>query len=142
MPTLGVRSFTIDGSSCSGLTASNSNYHLAYSGATNGYVVTQDSTTTGLTTNSASQAYGSEQSTTFTVTVRTGNGEPLPASESVTVSVGTTSCVATLAPNSTGGRGGCAIGATDLNVGPYGDGDLWRGHRSVRVGARRPRRSR
>ena len=118
-PALAVRSFTVDGSSCSGLSPSNSNYHLAYAGATNGYVVTQDSTTTGLTTNSASQAYGSEQSTTFTVTVRTGNGESLPAAENVTVHVGTTSCPVTLAPNATGGRGGCSIGPTDLGVGPY-----------------------
>ncbi len=118
-PALGVRSFTVDGSSCSGLSPSNPNYHLAYAGATNGYVVTQDSTTIGLTTNSASQAYGSEQATTFTVTVRTGNGESLPAAETVTVHVGTTSCPATLTPNATGGRGGCSIGPTDLGVGPY-----------------------
>ena len=99
--------------------------------ATTPFAVTQDSTTTGLTTNSASQAYGSEQSTTFTVTVRTGNGESLPPGERVTVSVGTTSCVATLTPTGTGGRGGCPIGATALAVGPYtatatygGDTDL------------------
>ena len=77
-------------------------------------MVAQDSATTSLTTNSASQAYGSEQSTTFTVTVDTGNGESLPASEKVTVEVGSTSCLATLTPSATGGRGRCPIGPHDF----------------------------
>ena len=94
-------------------------------------MVAPDSTTTHLTTDSAGQAYGDEQATTFTVTVNTGNGEPLPVSQNVTVQVGSTSCLATLTPDSHRGPGGCAIGSTDLDVGPYtasasygGDTDL------------------
>ena len=108
---------TVDGSSCSGLSPSDPNYPLAYAGATNGYRGVQRHRHHRLTTSAASQAYGEEQGHLFTATVDTGNGESLPAAETVTIDVGTTSCLATLTPNATGGQGGCRIGATDLGVG-------------------------
>jgi fibronectin-binding autotransporter adhesin len=122
---------TVVGSSCSGLSASDPNYTLTYAGATDGYVVSTDTSSVHLATNSASQAYGQENATTFTASVATGNGEAIPVAESVTVEVGTTSCLVTLSPIAGGGRGGCSIGATDLDAGPYtasvsygGDNDL------------------
>ena len=129
--TLGVGPHTVDGSSCSGLTASNPSYHLTYAGSASGYVVSKDSTSITLTTTAASQAYGDEGATTFTATVDTGNGESLPARETVTIDVGTASCPATLTPDATGGKGGCQIGNTALGVGATtasasygGDSDL------------------
>ena len=128
---MAVGPHTVDGSSCSGLAPSNPNYPLAYAGAANGYVVSNDAATITLTTTAASQAYGDEGATTFTATVDTGNGESLPAPETVTIDVGTTSCPATLTPDATGGKGGCQIGNTALGVGATtasasygGDSDL------------------
>jgi parallel beta-helix repeat protein len=120
---------TVDGSSCSGLTPSAD--PLVYAGSPDGYVVSPDSTTTSLSTDVATQNYGEEGSTTFTVTVQTGNGEPLPTADTATVDVGSASCVATLTPGGNGGSGGCSIAGTALLGGSFtasvtygGDADL------------------
>jgi hypothetical protein len=88
-------------------------------GATDGFVVTKDTTSLGLTAVASSEAFGSEGSTLFTVTVSTGNGEELPATENVTVDVGSTDCVAPVAPVTSGGSGSCAIGNSVLGAGAY-----------------------
>ena len=120
----------MDGSSCSGLDIFRSERPglrarrpFAASSA--------DSTTVSLTTNAASQPYGNEGGTVFTVTVSTENGEELPAVEYATVDVGTTTCLATLTPATGGATGSCSIGPDDLGVGPTtasvtydGDADL------------------
>ena len=117
--TLGVGHHTVDGTSCSGLTSSNSNYPLFYVGTTDGYGVSKDSSTIKLSKSAPFLSRGNEQAVTLTATVLTGNGESLPTSDSVTIGVGTTQCVATVAPAGGGGRGGCSIGASALPVGPF-----------------------
>jgi hypothetical protein len=82
--------------------------------------LSQDSTTTSLTTTpTATEPYGSEGNTSFVVTVQTGGGESVPSGEMVTVTVGTTDCVATLSPVAGGGQGSCSIGNSDLLAGSY-----------------------
>ena len=104
---------------------------IYYQGVPSGFVVSQDTTSTSVSTNAASQSYASESATTFTVTVTTANGEELPASETVTVDVGTADCVATIIPDTGGASGGCSIENGALPVGSYtavadygGDTDL------------------
>ena len=106
----------VDGSSCSGLVSSEP---IIYQGVADGYVVSPDSTTTTLSMSSSTQTLGNESATVFTVAVQTGNGEPLPSVDSTTVTVGSTSCVAAVAPTATGGSGGCSIGDSALPAG-YG----------------------
>ena len=75
---------------------------------------------------------GSESAAIFSVAVTTGNGETLPATETATVDVGSTNCVASLTPSGSGGAGTCTIGNSALTAGgPYavtvsypGDTDL------------------
>jgi uncharacterized repeat protein (TIGR01451 family) len=55
-PTLAVGTYTIDGSSCSGLSLSSTNYTLSYAGATSGFVVLSAPIAV---TVSGSQTYGS-----------------------------------------------------------------------------------
>jgi hypothetical protein len=93
--------------------------------------VNQDSTLTVLQGLPLSVVYGSEQKAVFGVAVLTGNGEALPASEPVTVTVGTASCVASMTPTTLGAVGSCSIAATALPVSSYkvsgtyvGDPDL------------------
>ncbi len=108
--------YTVSGTSCSGLTAP-TGYTLSYAGATNGFVVSNDSTTTSLKASPASEVYGNESGTTFTVKVTTGNGEVIPSTgETVSVTVGTANCTATLTPGGNGGSGTCTIGSTALGV--------------------------
>jgi hypothetical protein len=106
------------------------NYSAA-AGSDQTVTVGADSTTTGLATNTASQIYGHEGATRFTVTVHTANGEALPTTDSATVHVGTASCVATLTPAGNGGSGGCSIANSAITFGSYtaavtygGDADL------------------
>ncbi len=88
--------------------------------ATTGFSVTKDTSTATVSETPTTQAYGHEASTTFTVAVVTGNHEVLPSTDSVTINVGTASCVASVTPSGTGGTGSCTIGATALVVGgPY-----------------------
>jgi hypothetical protein len=74
-------------------------------------VVNKDTSTTTVSESPTTKAYGSEAGTVFTVNVITANGENLPAAEPVTINVGSTSCVATVAVTKTGT---CSIGATAL----------------------------
>jgi hypothetical protein len=132
---LGTGDHTVDGATCSGFVSSNPDYPVFPSstvGAVNGFVVTaKDSTSVELSAAPASEPFGSEASTAFTVTVFTGQGEELAGSENVTVDVGTTSCVALVAPTTGGGSGSCSIGNSALAAGDYtasasypGDDDL------------------
>ena len=93
--------------------------------------VSQDSTLTLLQGLPTTTPYGSEQKAVFGIVVLTGNGEALPASEPVVISVGTTSCVSSMTPSPFGAYGTCSIAATALPVGSYkvsatyvGDTDL------------------
>ena len=81
--------------------------------------VNQDSTATVLQGLPTAVAYGSEQKAVFGVAVLTGNGEPLPATEPITVVVGTTSCVASLTPTPLGAVGVCSVASAALPVGSY-----------------------
>ena len=122
---LGAGSYTILGTSCGGFTPSDStDYSVTYVGATNGFVVSQDTTTTSLsTTPTATQSYLSQADTSFVVTVTTGNGESL-SGESVTVTVtgtvGVTSCLANLSADpGVGGQGSCSVANGALPAGDY-----------------------
>jgi hypothetical protein len=85
-----------------------------------GFTVSPDGTITAITANPSSDPYGHESTTNFTVTVVTMNGEPVPSSsETVTVHVGTTSCVVTLTPSAGGGQGSCTIADKALPPGGY-----------------------
>ena len=117
---LGLGGHTVDGQSCSGLTSSDPSDPVFYQGATNGFLVLPDSTFTTVTPSADSQRDGNESATTFTVTVTTGNGEELPATDSANVFVGSTNCVATITPDPGGGSGGCSIGNSALGAGTYG----------------------
>jgi Bacterial Ig-like domain (group 3) len=94
--------------------------------------VITDSTTTTIKAVNASQPYGKEAATAFTVTVLTGGGEVLPFSgETATVNVGSATCIVALTPGGSGGSGSCSIGNTALVAGSYtatgtygGDSDL------------------
>ena len=61
-----------------------------------------------------SVTYGDEEASTFTMTVTTGHGEVLPVSENETVTVGSTTCTASVVPGGSGGSGTCEIGGTAL----------------------------
>ncbi len=80
-----------------------------------------DSTTTKVVAKPASEKYGKESATTFSVTVTTGGGEPLSfTGEAALVNVGGSAvCVATLTPGGRGGTGSCSIGETALMPGNY-----------------------
>src|SRR6202021_2997808 len=73
---LAIGTYTIDGSSCSGLTSSDPTdypvFPSSYSGATNGFVVTADTTQLSLTAVPSPVTFGNESSTLFTVTLLTG----------------------------------------------------------------------
>jgi hypothetical protein len=84
--------------------------------APTGFSVTKDTSTATVSETPTSEAYGHESSSVFTVAVVTGNHEVLPSTDSVTINVGTTSCVASVTPSGTGGTGSCSIGTTAL---PY-----------------------
>jgi trimeric autotransporter adhesin len=108
-------------------------FYASPSAGTAAFEVTEDSTTTSLAASPGSEPYGNEGATSFTVTVTTYYGEVIPSStETVTVDVGSTSCIATLAPDvGVGGEGSCSIGNAVLSVGDYtasamysGDDDL------------------
>jgi hypothetical protein len=132
---LALGSYTVDGSSCSGLTTTDPTdypvFPSSYSGVMDGFVVSRDTTKLSLTASPSPVTYGNETTTVFTVTLLTGNGEELSGPEGVTVDVGTTSCPVTLKPTALGGSGTCSIGNSALIGGSYsasvnypGDTDL------------------
>jgi hypothetical protein len=108
----------LDPSTCSGLTSSDAS-PVYYVSVPSGFVVSPDTSTVNVSTDVSAQPYGSESSTTFTVTVVTGNGEPIGSGEQVLVQVGVASCTVTLIPASGGGSGGCSFGERDLQPGVY-----------------------
>ena len=77
--------------------------------APTGLTVTKDTAVATVSETPTSVSYGHESASIFTVNVVTGNHEVLPSTDSVTVNVGTTSCVASVAPSGTGGSGTCSI---------------------------------
>ena len=83
---------------------------------THDVVVNMDNTTTSVSVSPMQATYGNESTSVFTVNVTTTHGESLPATENVTVHVGSASCTAPVAPSSGGGTGTCSIGNIDLGV--------------------------
>jgi hypothetical protein len=73
------------------------------------FTVAKDTTTATVSETPSTVTYGNESASTFTVTVTTGHHELLPATESVTVNVGTASCIASVSPSGNGGSGTCTI---------------------------------
>jgi uncharacterized repeat protein (TIGR02543 family) len=71
--------------------------------------VVKDSTYLSVSVSPSTVAFGDESNARITVTVLTGNGEALIGPESVTVTVGTTDCVALVSPSRNGGIGTCSI---------------------------------
>ena len=89
-----------------------------YAGSTSGVKVlrvTKDWTRVKVSVSTTSVNFGNESSVTFTTTVSTGNGEPVPNGESVSVHVGSVSCTAVLH----GGTGTCTIANSALPPGKY-----------------------
>ncbi len=107
-------------------------YNAGATSSPQSFSVSQDSTFTVMQGLPITIAYGSEQKVVFGVAILTGNGEVLPATESVTVNVGTASCVASMTPTPpVGAIGSCSITASSLVVSSYkvstsylGDPDL------------------
>jgi|GEM_PF-7061030 len=79
--------------------------------AATGLTITQDTTTATVSESPTNVVYGLESSSTFRVTVVTGNLEALPTTDHVTVNIGggAASCVVAVAPAGTGGTGTCTI---------------------------------
>ncbi len=71
--------------------------------------VTKDTTNTSVAETSFAPPYGQESAESFDVNVTTTNGERLPETDHVTVTVGSTSCVAKVKPDTGGGHGSCAL---------------------------------
>jgi streptogramin lyase len=101
--------------------------------ASTAFTVTRDDTRMGLRLTANYLHYGQESTEVAGVAVSTGSGEELPATEPVTVTVGSASCVAEVAPTPGGGSGSCTplSGDTALPPGTYpasahykGDADL------------------
>ncbi len=88
--------------------------YLTSSSSAQTLTVNQDSTTTTISESPNSVTYGDEEASTFTMTVTTGHGEVLPVSENETVTVGSTTCTASVVPGGSGGSGTCEIGGTAL----------------------------
>jgi hypothetical protein len=78
--------------------------------------VSPDTTTAAVTAAPSTVTIGYEGVAALGVTVATGNGESLPATEPVTVTVGTATCAAQVVPSAGGGTGSCHLGASDLAV--------------------------
>ena len=79
-----------------------------------GFTVTKDSSSTAISVSPSTVTVGAENVAVFTVTVTTGNGEVIGAGETVTVQVGSASCVVHLTPSGQGGSGTCTIGSSAL----------------------------
>jgi hypothetical protein len=85
--------------------------------------VAKDTTTTKVSESPTSVAPGAESAAMFTVGVATHYGEAVPNGEKVTVTVGSTSCVATL----TAGNGTCTITNSALKPGSYAVSNVYSG---------------
>ena len=78
--TLAVGSYTVDGSSCSGLSSSNASYSIAYTGATSGFSVSQATPTASISNLPGSGTYNGG----FTATVSTNSNGTTSVSSSTT----------------------------------------------------------
>jgi hypothetical protein len=89
--------------------------------ATTTFTVGPDSATLTVSASPGTVAYGAEGAAVFSVTLTTTNGESLPGSEGVTVTVGSSSCPVTLAPSGGGGHGSCSLASSVALIagGPY-----------------------
>jgi hypothetical protein len=112
---LSVRATFVPGSVSS--TSPNFAYTTSMSGPFSGdnFLVKKDSTTTKVSVSPSSVSVGAESSATFSVVVTTASGESVPNNETVSVKVGTASCVVTL----TAGKGTCTIANSALGAGSY-----------------------
>jgi uncharacterized repeat protein (TIGR02543 family) len=77
--------------------------------------VTKDLTSVSVSVSTTNVNFGDEFAVTFTATARTGNGEPVPNAEIVTIHVGPATCTAVLH----GGTGICTISNSALPPGRY-----------------------
>jgi hypothetical protein len=98
-------------------TSSNFSYTTSMSGPFSGdnFLVKKDATTLKVSLSPSSVTLGAESLVTFSVSLTTGNGEIVPNGESVTVKVGSTSCVVTLSA----GKGTCFLANSALGAGSY-----------------------
>jgi hypothetical protein len=112
---LTVRATFVPGSPSS--TSPNYAYTTSMSGPFSGdnFLVKKDSTTIKVTVSPNSVTLGAESLAIFSVNVKTGNGEAVPNAETVSVKVGSTSCLVTLSA----GQGTCSIANSALGVGSY-----------------------
>ncbi len=101
--------------------------------ASTGLSVNMDSASATVSGSPSSVTYNAESLAVFSVAVVTGNHEVLPATENVTVNVGTASCVAAVAPSGSGGTGTCSISATALapSATPYAISATYPGDSSI-----------
>jgi hypothetical protein len=96
------------------------NYLTSSSSPAESLTVNKDTTTTTVSESPTTVTYGNEGTSLFTVTVTTAHHEVVPATESVTVNVGSSSCAASVVPGASGGSGTCQLGNTALKAGgPY-----------------------
>jgi uncharacterized repeat protein (TIGR02543 family) len=105
-----------------------------YVGSTSGpgeFRVTKDRTSINVSASPTSVIYGNESAATFTTTVRTGNGEPVPNGETVTVHVGPAICTAVL----NGGTGTCTIASSALPPGTYPISTTYGGDANLKGGS-------
>ena len=98
--------------------------------AATGFTVTKDTSTATVSESPTSVVYNAESASVFTVDVNPAGGENLPGAESVTVQVGTASCVASI-PVTTVGTCSIANSALTANATAYtvtatytGDADI------------------
>jgi hypothetical protein len=104
------------------------------------FTVSKDETTMSLSVSPSTVPFDLESEAVFTVRVTTAHGEQLPETDAVTVDVGSTRCVADVAPAPGGGSGSCTIIGNALAPGSYtasasysGDSDLDASGPSTRV---------
>jgi archaellum component FlaF (FlaF/FlaG flagellin family) len=104
----------VDGYSVTAVYSGNSQYAGSTSGVRT-FRVIKDRTSVNVWASTTNVNFRNESTAIFTATMRTGNGEPVPNGETVTVHVGTASCVGVL----NGGSGTCTISNSALPPGKY-----------------------
>ena len=88
--------------------------NVASTGKSLSITVNKDTTTATVSESPTTVTYGNESAAIFTATVTTGHDEVLPTTDSETITVGSSSCTALVAPSGNGGAGTCTIGNTAL----------------------------
>jgi hypothetical protein len=110
---------TVKGSGPCEIQASETGQAAGYAAASSvdqTFTVLQDSSTTQLTESATNANFGSENLVTFSASVTSANGEPVPAGGVVSIYVGTTYCHAT---TNASGVASCSIAASALASGVY-----------------------